>query len=48
MSRLTLMAIVGFVVAIAVVLVYSFTMDRTLCGAGQVWDPQHGHCHNVS
>ena len=47
MSRVTQVAIVGVVVAIAAVFLYSFTMDRASCPAGQVWDPQHGHCHSV-
>ena len=47
MSRVALMAIVGVVVAIAAVAVYSFTTDRTSSGGRQVWDPEHGHYHTV-
>ena len=47
MSRASMMAIVGVVVAMAVVFVYSFTSDRTSTGTRQVWDPDHGHYHTV-
>ena len=47
MSRATQIAIVGVVVAIAAVLVYTFTTERTSSGGRQVWDPAHGHYHTV-
>ena len=47
MSRGTLVVIVGVVVAIAAVFVYTFTADRESSGARQVWDPEHGHYHTV-
>ena len=47
MSRVTLVAIIGLVVAMAAVFVYSFTTNRTASGARQVWDPEHGHYHTV-
>ena len=47
MSRVTLYTVVGVVVAMAAVLVYSFTSDRTSSGGRQVWDPVHGHYHTV-
>ncbi len=45
-SRLGTYALVAVLVAIAGVLVYTFTTDG---GAGprQVWDPAHGHYHTV-
>ena len=46
MSRLSLIAVGGVVVAIAAVLLYSFTGDRG-SGTRRVWDPAHGHYHNV-
>ena len=46
MSRTSLIAIAGVLVAMAAVLVYSFTSERT-AGSRQVWDPDHGHYHNV-
>ena len=47
MSRVAQMVIVGVVVAMAAVLVYTFTTERTPSGARQVWDPAHGHYHTV-
>ena len=47
MSRVTQVAIVGVVVAMAAVLVYTFTTERTSSGGRQVWDPAHGHYHTV-
>ena len=46
MSRLSLFAIAGVIVAVAAVLAYSFTADRG-SGTRQVWDPDHGHYHTV-
>ena len=46
MSRVSLFAIVAVVVAMAAVLVYSFTAERA-SGSRQVWDPEHGHYHTV-
>ena len=46
MSRVSLVAIAGVIVAMAAVLVYSFTAERG-SGSRQVWDPDHGHYHNV-
>ena len=46
MSRVSLFAIAGVIVAMAAVLVYSFTAERD-SGSRQVWDPDHGHYHNV-
>lgn len=46
MSRLSLFAIAGVVVAVAAVLAYGFTTDRG-SGTRQVWDPDHGHYHTV-
>ena len=46
MSRLSLFVIVGVVVAMAAVLVYTFTTERG-SGTRQVWDPDHGHYHTV-
>ncbi len=47
MSRATQIAIVGVVVAMAAVLAYTFTTERTSAGGRQVWDPAHGHYHTV-
>ena len=46
MSRLSLFAIAGVIVAMAAVLVYAFTTERG-AGTRQVWDPDHGHYHSV-
>ena len=46
MSRLSLFAVGGVILAVAVVLVYSFTAERG-GGTRQVWDPAHGHYHTV-
>ena len=46
MSRVSLVAIAGVVLAVGVVLVYNFTTERG-AGARQVWDPDHGHYHTV-
>ncbi len=46
MSRVSLFAIAGVIVAMAAVLVYSFTAERG-SGSRQVWDPDHGHYHNI-
>ena len=46
MSRVSLIAVVGVIVAMAAVLVYTFTTERG-SGTRQVWDPEHGHYHNV-
>ena len=46
MSRLSLIAVAGVVAAIAAVLIYSFSNDGG-SGSRQVWDPVHGHYHNV-
>ena len=46
MSRFSLLAIAGVIVAVAAVLVYSFTTERG-SGTRQVWDPDHGHYHTV-
>lgn len=47
MSRVTLMAFLGIVAAIAAVFVYTFTTDRESSSGRQVWDPEHGHYHTV-
>ena len=46
MSRVSLVAIAGVVLAVVVVLVYNFTTERG-SGSRQVWDPDHGHYHTV-
>ena len=46
MSRVGLIAVVGVIVAMAAVLVYTFTTERG-SGTRQVWDPEHGHYHTV-
>jgi hypothetical protein len=46
MSRVSLFAIAGVIVAMAAVLVYSFTSERGSVSR-QVWDPVHGHYHSV-
>ncbi len=46
MSRTSLFAIASVVVAMAAVLVYSFTAERG-SASRQVWDPVHGHYHSV-
>ena len=46
MSRLSWIAIGSVVAAIAAVLFYSFTGDSG-SGTRRVWDPAHGHYHNV-
>ncbi len=46
MSRLSVIAIGGIVVAVAAVFFYTFTGERG-SGSRQVWDPAHGHYHNV-
>ena len=46
MSKVSLLAIVGVIVAVAAVLVYNFTTERG-SGSRQVWDPVHGHYHTV-
>lgn len=45
-SRLGTYALVAVLVAIAGVLVYTFTADGG-SGPRQVWDPAHGHYHTV-
>ena len=46
MSRLSLIAVGSIVVAIAAVIFYTFAGDRG-SGTRRVWDPAHGHYHNV-
>lgn len=46
MSRLSLLAVGGIVAAIAAVLIYTFTGESG-SGTRQVWDPAHGHYHNL-
>jgi len=46
MSRTSLFAIAGVLVAMAAVVLYSFTSNRAV-GSRQVWDQDHGHYHNV-
>ena len=46
MSRMSLIAIAGVVLAVVAVLVYNFTTERG-SGSRQVWDPDHGHYHTV-
>lgn len=44
-SKIGLYAVVAVLVAIAGVIVYTFTTEGT--GPRQVWDPAHGHYHTV-
>ena len=46
MSLFSKAAIVGVLVAMAAVLVFTFTTERGT-GTRQVWDPNHGHYHTV-
>lgn len=46
MSRMSLIAITGVVLAVVAVLAYNFTTERG-SGSRQVWDPDHGHYHTV-
>jgi hypothetical protein len=46
MSRVSLFAIAGVIVAMVAVLVYNSTAERGV-GSRQVWDPTLGHYHNV-
>ena len=46
MSRVSQIAVIGVIVAIVAVVAYAFTADRG-SGSRQVWDPVHGHFHNV-
>ena len=39
-------AIIGVLVGMAAVIVYTFTSERG-SGSRQVWDPNHGHYHTV-
>jgi len=46
MSRVSIFAIAGVIVAMVAVLVYNSTAERGV-GSRQVWDSTHGHYHNV-
>ena len=46
MSRVSQLLVVAVVVAIVAVVTYTFTADRGN-GSRQVWDPAHGHFHDV-
>ena len=46
MSVVSKAAIIGVLVAMAAVIVYTFTSERG-SGSRQVWDPNHGHYHTV-
>ena len=45
-SRFGLYMLIAVLVAMAAVLVYAFTSDRS-SSSRQVWDPVHGHYHTV-
>lgn len=46
MSRVSQALVVVVVAAIVAAVAYAFTADRGT-GLRQVWDPVHGHYHNV-
>jgi hypothetical protein len=46
MSLFSKAAVIGVLVAMAVMIVYTFTSERG-SGSRQVWDPNHGHYHTV-